>query len=264
VLTTEEIREREFLVSLRGYDRDEVRAFLDEVASQMDSLVGPAGAAPALPAPERAAEPERVEEAPAPAPAPAPQDTSTLFAEIGKETQRILEAAHEAGSEIQRKARLEAERELKDARAQATKIIAEGERRREVVEGLVATLEERRHALSDDLRGVGAAIERALRDLGPEEEAAPMREAMAREADGSSSGGGARRRERPSRPDRANRRRGTGANDDGGPPDEAADEPAAEESPPPADEDAGSSGEGAQDGDSPEQGPRGSGPSLPF
>jgi DivIVA domain-containing protein len=263
VLTTEEIREREFLVSLRGYDRDEVRAFLDEVASQMDSLVERAGGAPA---PARAPEPERVEEAPAPAPAAAPQDTSTLFAEIGKETQRILEAAHEAGSEIQRKARLEAERELKDARTQSAKIIAEGERRREVVEGLVATLEERRHALSDDLRGVGAAIERALRDLGPEEEAAPMREALAREAEGSSAGGGGRRRERPSRPDRANpeRRRGTGAtNDDGDQAEEGADEPAAEGSPPPADEDAGAGGEGGQEGGSPE-GSRDSGPSLPF
>ena len=112
MLTPEEIQSREFLVSLRGYDRDEVHAFLGRVAEQLAQTEAkasqlqqrldrfkeqqPAVAGLAEPAPSQQVSPE----------------PSAMFAEIGKETQRILEAAQEAGSQIQRKARQEADRDL--------------------------------------------------------------------------------------------------------------------------------------------------------
>jgi DivIVA domain-containing protein len=163
MLTPEEITSREFLVSLRGYDRDEVHNFLEQVARHVRDLqshverlqTGGPGAAPLVASDSIAAPP--VPSA----------DTTAFFADLGKSTQRILEAAHEAGSEIQRKARNEADRDLADARNQATKLVAEGQRRREVIEGVVHMLEERRAALADDLRAVSATVEQVLEDLAP-------------------------------------------------------------------------------------------------
>lgn len=163
MLKPEEIQAREFLVSLRGYDREEVHSFLEKVATQVRDLqrqveILQAGQA-AAPSAEVAAEPV--------APSAATVDTMALFAEIGQETQRILEAAHEAGSEIQRKARNEADRALAEARDHAAKLVAEGQRRREVIEGVVKMLEERRGALAIELRGVVRTVEQVLTDLAP-------------------------------------------------------------------------------------------------
>ena len=198
MLTPEEIQSREFLVSLRGYDRDEVHAFLGRVAEQLaqteakaaqlqqrlDRLKGQQGQAPA-------AEPA----APAaPAAAATSPEPSAMFAEIGKETQRILEAAQEAGQQIQRKARQEADRDLQAARSQAAKLIAEGERRREHIERIVSELEQSRASMAVQLRGIGRTIEQSLRELAPSEAATTVREAIgaeaARDADSAASGNG--------------------------------------------------------------------------
>lgn len=159
MLTPQEIASRQFLVSLRGYDREEVHAFLVAVAEQLSD------------AQQRAADLERqmaslrAEQAAAPVADPAPQ-SSAVFAEIGTQTQRILEAAHAAGDEIRQSARKEADRELQAARGQATKILAESERRRERVERLVGDLEQARGAVSDQLRAVGRTVEQIVKDLG--------------------------------------------------------------------------------------------------
>jgi DivIVA domain-containing protein len=184
LLTPEEIQSREFLVSLRGYDRDEVHAFLGRVAEQLaqsearaaqlqqrlDRLKSqqPAMAATAEPAPAAAST--------------ASPEPSAMFAEIGKETQRILEAAQEAGQQMQRKARQEADRELQSARGQAAKLIAEGERRREHIERIVGELEQRRATMSVQLRGIGRTIEQTLKELTPSEGSATVREAITADA----------------------------------------------------------------------------------
>ncbi len=165
MLTPDEIRSREFLVSLRGYDRDEVHSFLDHVAKhvrdlhlQVETLQAGRSASQSVLAPaEPALAPPLYDVA----------DTNAFFEDLGKTTQRILEAAHEAGSEIQRKARNEADCELAAARAHAEKLIAEGQRRREVIEGVVRMLEEHRAALAENLRGVALNIEQVLTDLAP-------------------------------------------------------------------------------------------------
>ncbi|MGH8908133.1 MAG: DivIVA domain-containing protein [Egibacteraceae bacterium] len=161
MLTADEIRAREFLVSLRGYDRDEVHGFLDQIAkdvrdlqTQVETLqtghYAPMPAEPAL----------------AP-PLPAVADTNAFFEDLGKTTQRILEAAHEAGSEIQRRARNEADREVAEACSHSGKLIAEGQRRREVIESVVRMLEDRRAALVEDLRGLARVVDQVLADLAP-------------------------------------------------------------------------------------------------
>ncbi|MPZ73879.1 MAG: DivIVA domain-containing protein [Nitriliruptorales bacterium] len=167
------------MVSLRGYDRDEVHAFLGRVAEQLgetearatqlqqrlDRLKAqqPSIAATAEPAPaaQQAASPE----------------PSSMFAEVGKETQRILEAAQEAGQQIQRKARQEVDRDLKSARGQAAKLIAEGERRREHIERIVAEMEQRRAAMSVQLRDISRTIEQTLTELGQSDSAFTVRQA---------------------------------------------------------------------------------------
>jgi DivIVA domain-containing protein len=170
VLTPEEIQSREFLVSLRGYDRDEVHAFLDRVAEHVRELQGRLGG------PESGA-------GPVPAAAEQAGDTAEMFAKIGQETHRILEAAHEAGAAIKRTARQEADRDLQAARAEAARVIADGERRREAVEELVAGLEAARDQLAGELRQVGRTIESSLRDLlGDDTHTASVREALAAEA----------------------------------------------------------------------------------
>ena len=170
MLTPEEIQSREFLVSLRGYDRDEVHAFLGRVAEQLAQTEAKASQLQQRLDRLKAQQPATAGLAePAPAAQQASPEPSAMFAEIGKETQRILEAAQEAGQQIQRKARQESDRELQSARGQAAKLIAEGERRREHIERVVSELEQARAAMSVQLRGVGRTIEQTLRELTPAE-----------------------------------------------------------------------------------------------
>ena len=106
MLTPEEIQSREFLVSLRGYDRDEVHAFLGRVAEQLAQTEAKSSQLQQRLDRLKAQQPSAAGLAePAPASQQASPEPSAMFAEIGKETQRILEAAQEAGQQIQRKAR---------------------------------------------------------------------------------------------------------------------------------------------------------------
>jgi DivIVA domain-containing protein len=163
VLTPEEIRAREFLVSLRGYDRGEVQAFLGDVADQVRQLQE------RLAHLESAGGGERAESG----------DLPSRFADLGRETQRILDTAQEAGDALRRQAKQEADRQLQEARAHTARLVAEGERRRDAIERVVAGLEEARAGLADDLRGMGRTIEQALRDFAPEREpTASVREAL--------------------------------------------------------------------------------------
>lgn len=161
MLTPEEIQAREFLVSLRGYDRDEVHSFLEQVAGHIRDLQSQL---------ESLQEEQPPAEAPAPEPAlspPVADDPKPFFEDLGQTTQRIVEAAYESAAEIQRRARGRADRELDEARSQVAKLVTEGERRREVIEGLVEMLEERRAVLAEDLRGIAKMVEQMLTDFAP-------------------------------------------------------------------------------------------------
>ena len=109
-------------MSLRGYDRDEVDAFLDEVADSFSQLLADGGAAQvdaADTAIESVVEDDVVE--PDPVVETAPVVAESPFAAIGAETQRILDAAQEAGEEIRRKAQSEADAARDEALAKAQK-----------------------------------------------------------------------------------------------------------------------------------------------
>ncbi len=187
MLTPEEIQSREFLVSLRGYDRDEVGAFLDEVADDFATLlaqVGGGGAAPAAPAEpepevEEEAEAPAEEEAeapepepdPAPTPEPAPAADAGIasFAAIGAETQRILEAAHAAGEEIRRQAQSEAD---EVSRARLAEVQGEVDALREeasAVRRQIDDLMSRRDDLVLRLRQAKETVELALVEAEPDE-----------------------------------------------------------------------------------------------
>lgn len=169
-MSPEEIADRQFLVSIRGYDRDEVHAFLNDVAETVealeqrrDELERDLAAATAQAASDAHASPE------------VPPD----FGAVGEETKRVLEAAAHAGEEIRRKARQEADRELQAARRDAARVIADAERRRERIESAIATLEERRNALSGELRNVASSVDRIIESLTGEDEVPSVRQALA-------------------------------------------------------------------------------------
>jgi len=170
VLTPDEITSHQFLVALRGYDRDEVHAFLTQIAGEFADL---AARVQSLESDlEAATDPSQADRVAPVEPAPPPPPTpSALFAEIGQQTQRILEAAQQAGDELKRKARKDAKDDIASARTQAIQLIADGERRREGIEAVVAQLQEARVRLAAQLEGVGRSIGEALRDLAPEQPA---------------------------------------------------------------------------------------------
>lgn len=186
LLTPEEIASRQFLVSLRGYDRDEVAAFLQEVADEhaqllerieeLDAALAEArrtaqGAerAPAAAAPSTAVEAQR----PAQPVAMSPREA---FAALGEETTRILVAAEESAQAIRDKAeerarvdlensRREARDEVEGARRAASKIVADAERRRNTIAEDIRTLESTRDSFMQDLRGAMKGVQRAVRSM---------------------------------------------------------------------------------------------------
>lgn len=79
-----EIQNHEFQVAVRGYDRNEVRAYLTEIAQYLGSLPEGGGATQGVLAPP--ADGERI--------------PSGHFQWVGKETQRILDAAAQSAETI--------------------------------------------------------------------------------------------------------------------------------------------------------------------
>src|SRR5947208_10105201 len=92
----EEIESKEFLVVLRGYDKDEVGSFLRAVADDVRSLTeqvaqGADGAA-AEPAPPAAAQ--------APVEQAAPASSGDVFTDLGSEMAAVLRSANEAAQTL--------------------------------------------------------------------------------------------------------------------------------------------------------------------
>lgn len=182
--TPEDIAERRFLVTLRGYDREQVNEFLLDVADRVAELESRnkelevrngqlatqvanlrkeieqaqrAGAEATAASESRPAEPASAEPAVPEAAVPV-----RPFAALGEETQRILEAAQEAAAGIARKARQDADRHLQEARQSTARMIADAERRRDQIDETVSGLEQRRKALAGELAKIGRTIEQVL------------------------------------------------------------------------------------------------------
>ncbi len=153
-------------MSLRGYDRDEVDNFMQEVATLLrdqQRLLETAerNAAEAVRQQETAVEEAvaaAIQELPAPEPAPeAPQqeaDPEAVFRQIGEETSKILIAARSAGEEILGTARSDAADLLLNARREAKKIADRSEAERAEAERDLAFLREARALLATQLEDV--------------------------------------------------------------------------------------------------------------
>lgn len=175
MLTPDDITSRRFLVSLRGYDRDEVSTFLREVGDEVRRLRTRVAELEAdVARRERAA----ADDAP---------DPRAAFRVLGEETTRVLVAAEESGREIEARAAArardvvdEAEREAREmterANRHAARTVAEAERRRDQVAAEIAALEQERREFLDDLRRSMATIGGVVGSLGEAAADAPSEE----------------------------------------------------------------------------------------
>lgn len=143
----EEIESKEFLVSLRGYDREEVDAYLRELADEIRRLSTNIGTA-----------------ASPPSAAPA-GDAATFYKQIGEETSKILLAAEEAGREINTRARAEAAELLSSARSQAEEIRKLGDQQRQAAEDDLRRLREARSILATQLEDVRRRLDETIARL---------------------------------------------------------------------------------------------------
>lgn len=140
----EQIENKEFLIGLRGYDRDEVDRFLKQVAEEVRKL---------QPAADLASAPAE------------PQEARSLYEQVGQETSRILLAAEEAGNEIKEAAKTEAASLMTDARARAEEIDRVARERQSVSEDYLKRLEEARGVLATQLVDVGRRLEETVSRL---------------------------------------------------------------------------------------------------
>ncbi len=157
MLTPDDIAHRRFLISLRGYDRDEVTTFLEEVGDEVRGLR------------RRLAELEAKVARDGESSAVPDGDVRAALQVLGQETTRVLVAAEDSAREIQSNAavaaqehRDEAAREAREtveqANRQAARVIAEAERRRDAVAAEIAALERDRDRFLDELRASMASI----------------------------------------------------------------------------------------------------------
>jgi DivIVA domain-containing protein len=125
-LTPDEIANKEFLVGLRGYDKEEVRSFLRVVAVAFSSAQEAAQAPPAT-EPEPAVEPV-AGFPPPPQPEPAAAASAGKdWAELGEEIAAVLRTAHEqaGGLRADAEAAAAATRQQAEADAHATRAAAD-------------------------------------------------------------------------------------------------------------------------------------------
>jgi DivIVA domain-containing protein len=174
LLTPEHIRRREFVTTRRGYDPDQVRDYLEQLAMQVEAM-------------ERMVQESRLQAESAQKPhasAADPYETlarrvSDLLRSADQEAARIRREAGEESDRVLREARAEADRVRLDAQTRAEEARAEAERHlrraRERADQTIAGLSTRRDELVQQLSqmqerviGVAKELEDAIerRDVG--------------------------------------------------------------------------------------------------
>lgn len=182
-LDSNSIARRSFEVARRGYEQQEVRAFLHEVSSLFDRLHR-----------ESAQLRERAERAEARMGLSEKPDETMLLEILGEETTRVLTSARDAAAEIRTKAELAAERIIGDATSEAAEARADAVREtdRRLADAAAASEEvlaaarselERRSAEAEEasarIRELAASEGQALRDDGQRELERAQEEATA-------------------------------------------------------------------------------------
>jgi DivIVA domain-containing protein len=187
--SAEQIRRREFATVRRGYDPQQVRAYLTSIANQVGTLerelgqlrleVGSAAART-----DQMAAPQA---APATAPTEDPYDAlskrfATLIEMADQEAERILENARSESEQAVEEARSEADRIRVDAQARAEEARQEGtdllKRARTESDRLLSGLAERRRGLVTQLEEMRTKLLAVAEDL-----AAPIEDAARADAE---------------------------------------------------------------------------------
>jgi cell division initiation protein len=121
----DKVRAKTFPIGLRGYDREAVDAWRDDVAKLVGELESQA-----------------------------PRDTAVKRAleEVGQETASILQRAHEAAEELTTRSRSQAEGRLQRAEAEAEEAIRQAEERAQQLEVESRGLWEQRTRLLEEMR----------------------------------------------------------------------------------------------------------------
>lgn len=180
----EEIENRQFLVSLRGYARDEVESFREEVAqeirilrkklvkatselshanAEMTNLKSKLAEASTQLAQERSRRAAENEPKP-PEPAPA-QDRAAVFRTVSQETERILLAAEHAAEQIHERALAESAEIMADARIKVEQSLAELEAARRAAEEDFAGIRDSRAMVASQLEDIRRRLEETISRL---------------------------------------------------------------------------------------------------
>ena len=162
-LNSHSIARRSFEVARRGYDQQEVRAFLHEVSSLLDRLQR-----------ESAEYRERADRAEARLGLSGELDESLLLEILGEETTRVLTSAREAAAEIRTKAGAAAELIISDA------TLASAEARAEAIQGAERRVAEATAQSESLLAAARAEMDR--RSVEAEQAAVRIREEAATQA----------------------------------------------------------------------------------
>jgi len=144
-LTPNEILEHEFEIRFRGYDRDEVRAYLEEIASQLTALLKERNALKGHVATLR-----------------------TQVDELKKRDEEVriaLTTAHSVSEELKRQSEKEAELIVERARLDAERIVADAHREAIVLEDRIRAL---RRLKRETVHRIRSHVEGYLRILDEE------------------------------------------------------------------------------------------------
>ena len=173
-----QIRRREFASVRRGYDPDQVRDYLSQVAEQVEMLEQEVREAKLQPAPTR---PQEGTTSPGEAPSEGDpyerlsKRLATLLATADQEAERILEEARADAARMLDEARSDADRIRVDAQARAEEARQQGnellERAKQEADRVLLGLSERRETLVQHLQdmqtrlvGVAKELEVAIED----------------------------------------------------------------------------------------------------
>lgn len=156
---------RDFNTSLLGYDRREVDAFRDE----MDGVVG-----------ELRNRIDELEEELERMRREKPITADQAFANVARETQRILQSAQEAGARMLKESREQAESELAHARRERSQIVGDGYRARDEMGEQLRDLAQARIALMRRLEEATAEVERVCAGLATDDPTTDARRALER------------------------------------------------------------------------------------
>lgn len=182
----EEIESREFLPSFRGYARDEVEAFREEVVQELKSLrkqltkatsdlshanteLDQARSQLAAVRAELAEERARPKPEPQPAEAaaePSPvEERAAQFRMVGQETERILLAAEQAAEQIHERAVKESAEMMTDARLKVQRSLEELEAARRAAEEDFAGIRDARGMVASQLEDIRRRLEETINRL---------------------------------------------------------------------------------------------------